>query len=54
MHVITSDFGAAAAYEAGKHVERIAAATGFGSSANFRTHFRREVGTTPTAYRRSS
>lgn len=35
-------------------VDRIAAATGFGSSANFRTHFRREVGTTPTAYRRSS
>ncbi|MFI5711819.1 GlxA family transcriptional regulator [Kribbella sp. NPDC051620] len=32
-------------------VERIAAATGFGSAANFRTHFRRQVGTTPSAYR---
>lgn len=35
-------------------VERIAAATGFGSAANFRTHFRREIGTTPSAYRRSN
>lgn len=35
-------------------VDRIAGATGFGSAANFRTHFRRELGTTPSAYRRSS
>ncbi|MEV6410257.1 helix-turn-helix domain-containing protein [Kribbella sp. NPDC051718] len=35
-------------------VERIAATTGFGSAANFRTHFRRAVGTTPSAYRKSS
>jgi transcriptional regulator GlxA family with amidase domain len=35
-------------------VERIAAATGFGSAANFRTHFRRHVGTTPSVYRASS
>lgn len=33
-------------------VERIAGATGFGSAANFRTIFRREVGVTPTAYRK--
>lgn len=33
-------------------VERIAGATGFGSAANFRTLFRREVGVTPTAYRK--
>ncbi|MEU5341949.1 helix-turn-helix domain-containing protein [Streptomyces sp. NPDC020766] len=34
-------------------VERIAGATGFGTAANFRNIFRREVGTTPTAYRKS-
>jgi transcriptional regulator GlxA family with amidase domain len=34
-------------------VERIAAATGFGTAANFRAVFKREVGTTPSAYRRS-
>jgi len=34
-------------------VERIAEATGFGTAANFRSIFRREVGTTPTTYRRS-
>ncbi|MWA15313.1 helix-turn-helix domain-containing protein [Streptomyces sp. BA2] len=33
-------------------VEKIAGATGFGSAANFRTLFRREVGVTPTAYRK--
>ncbi|MFC5232377.1 GlxA family transcriptional regulator [Pseudonocardia zijingensis] len=33
-------------------VERIAAATGFGTAANFRSVFRREVGATPTAYRK--
>lgn len=33
-------------------VERIAAAAGFGTAANFRTFFRREVGVTPTAYRK--
>ncbi|MGW4485010.1 GlxA family transcriptional regulator [Amycolatopsis sp. NPDC004368] len=33
-------------------VERIASATGFGTAANFRVIFRREVGTTPTGYRR--
>lgn len=33
-------------------VERIAGAAGFGSAANFRTIFRREVGVTPTAYRK--
>ncbi|MEV6282342.1 helix-turn-helix domain-containing protein [Kribbella sp. NPDC051770] len=35
-------------------VERIAAVAGFGSAANFRTVFRREVGTTPSGYRRSA
>ncbi|GGS15484.1 AraC family transcriptional regulator [Streptomyces aureoverticillatus] len=34
-------------------VERIAGETGFGTAANFRTIFRREVGVTPTAYRTS-
>ncbi|WP_406631377.1 GlxA family transcriptional regulator [Amycolatopsis sp. WGS_07] len=34
-------------------VERIAAATGFGTAANFRSVFRREVGATPTEYRRT-
>ncbi|WP_233712590.1 GlxA family transcriptional regulator [Kribbella turkmenica] len=34
-------------------MDRIAAATGFGSGANLRSVFRREVGTTPNAYRRS-
>ncbi|MEU9876088.1 GlxA family transcriptional regulator [Streptomyces phaeochromogenes] len=34
-------------------VERIAGATGFGTAANFRNIFRREVGVTPTAYRKS-
>ncbi|MGA5506599.1 GlxA family transcriptional regulator [Streptomyces umbrinus] len=34
-------------------VERIAGATGFGTAANFRTIFRREVGVTPTAYRKT-
>ncbi|MFE9645535.1 helix-turn-helix domain-containing protein [Streptomyces sp. NPDC006365] len=34
-------------------VERIAGATGFGTAANFRTGFRREVGVTPAAYRKS-
>lgn len=34
-------------------MDRIAAATGFGSGANFRAVFRREVGTTPHAYRKS-
>lgn len=33
-------------------VERIAAAAGFGTAANFRSTFRREVGTTPSAYRK--
>lgn len=33
-------------------VEKVAAATGFGSAANFRSIFRREVGVTPTAYRK--
>lgn len=33
-------------------VERVAGATGFGSAANFRSIFRREVGVTPTAYRK--
>lgn len=34
-------------------VERIAGATGFGTAANFRTIFRREMGTTPSAYRKA-
>jgi transcriptional regulator GlxA family with amidase domain len=34
-------------------VERIAEGTGFGTAANFRNIFRREVGMTPTAYRKS-
>ncbi|MFD3484313.1 GlxA family transcriptional regulator [Streptomyces sp. NPDC058665] len=33
-------------------VERIAGATGFGTAANFRSIFRREVGLTPTGYRK--
>lgn len=33
-------------------VDRIAAVTGFGTGANFRAVFRREVGTTPTSYRK--
>ncbi|MCX2730835.1 helix-turn-helix domain-containing protein [Saccharopolyspora sp. NFXS83] len=33
-------------------VERIAEQTGFGTAPNLRTLFRREVGTTPTAYRK--
>ncbi|MEU3980496.1 helix-turn-helix domain-containing protein [Streptomyces sp. NPDC026672] len=35
-------------------VEKIADATGFGTASNLRTHFRREIGTTPTAYRRTA
>jgi transcriptional regulator GlxA family with amidase domain len=35
-------------------VERIAAASGFGSAANFRAVFRREVGTTPSGYRKAA
>ncbi|MGW0517574.1 hypothetical protein [Crossiella sp. NPDC003009] len=34
-------------------MERIAAATGFGTSANFRSIFRREVGLPPSDYRRT-
>ncbi|MGI5507111.1 GlxA family transcriptional regulator [Lentzea sp. CA-135723] len=34
-------------------VDRIAAATGFGTGSNFRAIFRREVGTTPTGYRKA-
>ncbi|MFJ5266051.1 GlxA family transcriptional regulator [Streptomyces sp. NPDC088387] len=34
-------------------VERVAGASGFGTAANFRTIFRREVGMTPSAYRKS-
>ncbi|MEU0697842.1 helix-turn-helix domain-containing protein [Streptomyces niveus] len=34
-------------------VERIASATGFGTAANFRTVFRREMGVTPSAYRKA-
>lgn len=34
-------------------IERIAAATGFGSATTLRDTFRREVGTTPSAYRQS-
>ncbi|MGC9495817.1 GlxA family transcriptional regulator [Streptomyces sp. WG7] len=34
-------------------VERIATETGFGTSANFRAIFRRDVGLTPTAYRKA-
>ncbi|MFD3519817.1 GlxA family transcriptional regulator [Streptomyces sp. NPDC058653] len=33
-------------------VEKIAGATGFGTAANFRSIFRREVGVTPSAYRK--
>lgn len=32
-------------------IERIADLTGFGSATNFRHHFRKELGVTPTAYR---
>jgi transcriptional regulator GlxA family with amidase domain len=31
----------------------VAARSGFGSAATLRTHLARELGTTPTAYRRS-
>jgi transcriptional regulator GlxA family with amidase domain len=34
-------------------VEEVARATGFGTAANLRKHFRRRVATTPTAYRRA-
>jgi AraC family transcriptional regulator, transcriptional activator FtrA len=34
-------------------IERVAGACGLGSAANFRAHFQRVVGTTPTAYRRT-
>ena len=34
-------------------VERIAGASGFGTAANLRTLFRRELGVTPSAYRRA-
>ncbi len=34
-------------------VDRIAHRSGFGSATNLREHFRRELGTTPTAYRRT-
>ncbi|MGW6930889.1 GlxA family transcriptional regulator [Lentzea sp. NPDC054927] len=34
-------------------VDRIAAATGFGTGSNFRSVFRREVGATPSGYRRA-
>jgi AraC family transcriptional regulator, transcriptional activator FtrA len=34
-------------------VDRLAAEAGFGTAANLRQHFRRELGTTPSAYRRS-
>jgi transcriptional regulator GlxA family with amidase domain len=45
---------ARAALEAGRAgVEEVAQATGFGTAANLRKHFRRHVATTPTAYRRA-
>jgi transcriptional regulator GlxA family with amidase domain len=45
---------ARAALEAGgTSVEEVARATGFGTAANLRKHFRRRVATTPTAYRRA-
>jgi transcriptional regulator GlxA family with amidase domain len=45
---------ARAALEAGgASIEEVARDTGFGSAANLRKHFRRQVATTPTAYRRS-
>lgn len=34
-------------------VDRIAAVTRFGTGSNFRAVFRREAGTTPTAYRKA-
>ena len=34
-------------------VDRIASRAGLGTAANLRDHFRRELGTTPTAYRRA-
>jgi AraC family transcriptional regulator, transcriptional activator FtrA len=34
-------------------VEQVARRTGFGTGANLREHFRRELATTPTAYRRA-
>jgi AraC family transcriptional regulator, transcriptional activator FtrA len=34
-------------------VEQVAARCGFGTATNLREHFRRELGTTPTAYRRT-
>jgi transcriptional regulator GlxA family with amidase domain len=45
---------ARAALETGDaSVEEVAQATGFGTAANLRKHFRRRVATTPTAYRRA-
>ena len=45
---------ARAALEAGNaSIEEVAGATGFGTAANLRKHFRRRVATTPTAYRRA-
>ncbi|TCN38804.1 helix-turn-helix protein [Kribbella orskensis] len=53
--VITLDLGARRLLEESDwSVERIASATGFGTAANFRSAFRREVGTTPSTYRKSS
>jgi transcriptional regulator GlxA family with amidase domain len=34
-------------------VDRVVRRAGFGTAANLREHFRRELATTPTAYRRT-
>lgn len=34
-------------------IERIATRCGFGTAAGMRVHFQRQVGTNPTAYRRT-
>jgi transcriptional regulator GlxA family with amidase domain len=47
------DAARAALEEAGASVEEIARATGFGTAANLRKHFRRRLATTPTAYARA-
>jgi len=39
--------------ETDQHVERVADECGFGSAVSLRVHFRRELGTSPLAYRRA-
>jgi AraC-like DNA-binding protein len=45
--------GAAPARELGLPIEDVASACGFGSAASLRAHFRKQTGTSPTAYRQA-